>query len=74
MRCFNMPCTHLKHMTAKHEIMPVCKTTGGYKSLHRHGKLVVFTKDNAEVGTEMKNQNAKKGLEKVSTAEFGNRS
>ena len=61
-------------MAAKHKIMSVSKTTGSYKSLHRHGKLVVFTKDNTEVGTEMKNQNAKKGLEKVSTAEFRNRS
>lgn len=61
-------------MAAKHKIMPVCKTTGSYKSLHRHGKLASFSKDKTEVGTEMKIQNAKKGLEKVSTAEFRNRS
>lgn len=61
-------------MVAKHKIMPVCRTTGSYKSLHRHGKLAAFTRDKTEAGTEMKSQIAKKGLEKVSTAEFGNRS
>lgn len=41
-------------MVSKHKVVPLCKTTGSYKSLPRHGKLAAFTKDKTEVGTEMK--------------------